>query len=46
MEKITLSTQTVQQILNYLAMQPYNEVVNLINSIQSDIQSSKEDTKL
>ena len=46
MEKITLSTQTVQQILNYLAMQPYNEVVTLINSIQSDIQSSKEDTKL
>lgn len=46
METITLSTQTVQQILNYLAVRPYNEVVNLINSIQSDIQSSKEDTKL
>lgn len=42
MESITLSTQTLQQILNYLATQPYNEVVTLINTIQVDIQSSKE----
>lgn len=42
---ITLSAQTVQQILNYLAVQPYSEVVNLINAIQVDIQSqpTKED---
>lgn len=38
MESITLSIKTLQQILNYLATQPYNEVVNLINTIQVDIQ--------
>ncbi len=45
MESITLSIKTLQQILNYLAIQPYNEVVNLINEIQVDIQNqpSKED---
>lgn len=42
MESITLSTQTLQQILNYLVTKPYNEVVTLINTIQVDIQSSKE----
>lgn len=47
MESITLSTKTLQQILNYLAIQPYNEVVNLINEIQVDIQNqpSKEETE-
>ena len=47
MESITLSTKTLQQILNYLATQPYNEVVNLINTIQVDIQNqpSKEETE-
>ena len=47
MESITLSTKTLQQILNYLATQPYNEVVNLINTIQVDIknQPSKEETE-
>lgn len=47
METVTLSTKTVQQILNYLAIQPYNEVVNLINEIQVDIQNqpSKEETE-
>ena len=39
MESITLSIKTLQQILNYLATQPYNEVVNLINTIQVDIQN-------
>ena len=41
MESITLSTKTLQQILNY------NEVVNLINTIQVDIQNqpSKEETE-
>lgn len=33
MESITLSIKTLQRILNYLATQPYNEVVNLINTI-------------
>ena len=44
METINLSVQTVQQILNYLAVQPYNEVAGLIAAIQSDInaQPSKE----
>nr|DAD94597.1 MAG TPA: hypothetical protein [Siphoviridae sp. ctREU2] len=47
MKSITLSTKTLQQILNYLAIQPYNEVVNLINEIQVDIQNqpSKEETE-
>lgn len=45
MESITLSIKTLQQILNYLATQPYNEVVNLINTIQVDIQPSKEETE-
>lgn len=47
METVTLSTKTVQQILNYLAIQPYNEVVNLINEIQVDIQNqpSKEEAE-
>ena len=47
MESITLSTKTLQQILNYLAIQPYNEVVNLINEIQVDIQNqpSKEEAE-
>ena len=46
MESITLSIKTLQQILNYLATQPYNEVVNLI-TIQVDIQNqpSKEETE-
>ena len=48
MESITLSTKTLQQILNYLATQPYNEVVNLINTIQVDIQNqpSKEEQRI
>ena len=47
MESITLSIKTLQQILNYLATQPYNEDVNLINTMQVDIQNqpSKEETE-
>jgi len=40
METITLETKTLQQILNYLATQPYNEVVNLIQIIYRDTQNS------
>lgn len=45
METINLSVQTVQQVLNYLAVQPYNEVAGLIATIQSDInaQPSKDE---
>ena len=45
METINLSVQTVQQILNYLAVQPYNEVAGLIAAIQSNInaQPSKDE---
>lgn len=45
MESINLSVQTVQAILNYLAVQPYKDVAGLIANLQSDInaQPSKEE---
>ena len=48
MESVTLSVKTVQSILNYLAIQPYNEVASLINAIQMEVVTkenlpSKED---
>ncbi|MCS2426133.1 hypothetical protein [Parabacteroides goldsteinii] len=45
METINLSVQTVQAILNYLAVQPYKDVAVLIANLQSDInaQPSKEE---
>lgn len=42
MESVTLSVKTVQSILNYLAVQPYNEVASLINAIQMEL-TNKED---
>ena len=47
MESITLSTKTLQQILNYLSTQPYYVGVTLINTIKVDIQNqpSKEETE-
>lgn len=45
METINLSVQTVQAILNYLAVQPYKDVAVLIANFQSDInaQPSKDE---
>ena len=38
MEKINLSTNLVNAILNYLGNQPYLEVANLISNIQKEAQ--------
>lgn len=40
MEKITLSTQLVNAILQYLGKQPYTDVANLIQGIQQEAQAS------
>lgn len=49
METFTLSQKTLQGIIDYLVLQPYRDVVVLINAIQADINTnkttSKEDTK-
>ena len=48
METINLSVQTVQAILNYLAIQPYKDVAVLIANLQSDVnaQPSKDEIEL
>ena len=38
MEKITLSTQLVNAILQYLGTQPYAQVANIITGIQQEAQ--------
>jgi len=38
MEKVTLSTQLVNAILQYLGQRPFVEVSNLINGIQQEAQ--------
>ena len=38
MEKVTLSTQLVNAILQYLGNRPFVEVANLINGIQQEVQ--------
>ena len=38
MEKLTLSTQLVNGILQYLGNQPYAAVANLIQGIQQEAQ--------
>ena len=38
MEKVTLSTQLVNAILQYLGNQKFVEVANLINGIQQEAQ--------
>jgi len=38
MEKVTLSTQLVNAILQYLGNRPFVEVSNLINGIQQEAQ--------
>lgn len=39
METITFKTRTVQEILNYLSIRPYNEVFQLIAIMQQEIQN-------
>jgi hypothetical protein len=39
MEKINLSTQLVNAILQYLGQRPFVEVSNLINGIQQEAQA-------
>lgn len=38
MEKVTLSTELVNAILQYMGQRPFVEVANLINGIQQEAQ--------
>jgi hypothetical protein len=40
MEKLTLSTQLVNQILGYLGQRPYQETFQLIEALQMEAQAS------
>jgi len=40
MEKVTLSTQLVNGIMQYLGNRPYVEVANLITALQQEAQAS------
>jgi hypothetical protein len=40
MEKVTLSTQLVNGLLQYLGNKPYAEVANLIAALQQETQAS------
>ena len=40
MEKVTLSTQLVNGIMQYLGNRPYVEVANLITAVQQEAQAS------
>ena len=42
MEKLTLSTQLVNSILQYLGNQPYAQVAQLIAGIQQEAQAQPE----
>ena len=39
-EKLTLSTQLVNQILGYLGSRPYQETFQLIDALQKEAQAS------
>ena len=39
-EKLTLSTQLVNQILGYLGTRPYQETFQLIDALQKEAQAS------
>lgn len=52
MERLILSTKTIEEVLNYLICRPYREVIQIINLIQTDIsklntpdKTSKEDNQ-
>ena len=40
MEKLTLSTQLVNQILGYLGTRPYQEVFQIVEALQKEAQAS------
>jgi hypothetical protein len=41
MDKITLSTQLVNQIMSYLGTKPFTEVFQLIDSVQKEAQAQQ-----
>jgi hypothetical protein len=45
MEKMTLSTQLVNAIIGYLGARPYQEVFQLIDSLQKEAKDQQESTK-
>lgn len=45
METIKLTTETINKILNYLSLQPYNEVAELINLTVNEAKQLKEADK-
>jgi hypothetical protein len=45
MEKITLSTQLVNEIIGYLGARPYQEVFQLIESIQKEAKNQQQSTE-
>jgi len=46
MEKITLSTELVNAILQYLGNQPYAQVAQLIQGIQQEAQAQAQPEKV
>jgi hypothetical protein len=46
MEKLTLSTQLVNAILQYLGTKPYTEVAQLIAGIQQEAQAQAQPEKV
>jgi len=42
MEKITLSTQLVNQIMAYLGTRPFQEVFQLIEAVQKEAQAQQQ----
>ena len=46
MEKLTLSTQLVNSILQYLGTQPYVQVAQLIQGIQQEAQTQAQPEKV
>jgi len=43
MEKITLSTTFVNQIMAYLGTRPFQEVFQMINEIQKEAQAQQQE---
>ena len=42
MEKLKLKIETINAILNYMAEQPYKEVIHIISAIQTDAKELNE----
>lgn len=43
MDKITLSTQLINQILGYLGTRPYQEVFQMIEALQKEAKANAEE---